>query len=254
MKKLFGCMMIVSFVLGLAVVSRADWIDEKREKLTRELVELERLEAKADARQKAVMRKKIAVMKARIAKFNSEYPAAAAAPARPMAPAAAVPPSAAPKAIKVEAVKEKRAIAQAKRRGMEIGVSAGLIASMPGAFLEMQNNFPFGELKYGVGYAQGDDSEGTTRKHALVFLSMARRFTPANFQGVRPYWAIGLNYNAYTSGQKSGSLGYQANLGFESDLSPTSAVYLDLGYGVVRTGFSPDFNGVNAQIGYRAIL
>lgn len=158
------------------------------------------------------------------------------------------------KPIKVEAVKERRELALKKSRGMEVALSAGLIASIPGVKLELQSNFPYGELKYGAAYAQGEDSNNVNRKHALVFLDVSRRFAPAVYQGIRPYWSVGINYDAYTSGRVSGALGWQCALGMEGDITASSFYFLDLGYGVINTGFSPIYNGLTAQLGYRALL
>jgi hypothetical protein len=40
-------------------------------------------------------------------------------------------------------------------------------------------------------------------------------------------------------------------VGLDSRISKKEVLYVELGYGYLRTGFSPTYRGLNATIGYR---
>jgi len=145
--------------------------------------------------------------------------------------------------------------ARAKMRLTQIGISGGYIAGIPGAIVDIRFHNPFAMLRtstrIGAAYAQGEDTAGTTRKHALLVLDGIYRLNPPHTQGLRSYVGVGLNYDAYTTGQTSGGLGYQAYYGIEGGRFGGGQTFFEVGYGKIRTGFSPEYTGATAQAGYR---
>lgn len=152
----------------------------------------------------------------------------------------------------------ERKIMVRKEPRMEFGISAGLLAGISGVLAEIRWNEPFDlpriGLKYGAAYAQGEDINGTTRKHALLFLDAQISLAPRWSGSFRPYLGAGLNYDAYTTGRKSGGSAAQYYLGLEADLNPGSALYLELGCGGIKADFFPDYEGTQALLGYRSGL
>jgi len=143
----------------------------------------------------------------------------------------------------------------AKHRGPQFGISAGYIAGIPGIQAEVRYHNPFDllrtSIRIGGAYAQGNDTNQTMRKHALIVLDWIYRLNPPHAQGIRSYFGLGLNYNAYTTGQVSGSSGYQAYYGVEGGSRRGGQTYFEVGYGSIRTGFSPDYTSVTALLGYK---
>ena len=97
---------------------------------------------------------------------------------------------------------------------------------------------------------QGEDSDKITRKHALLVIDGIYRLNPPATRGIRSYIGLGINYDVYTTGQKSGSFGGQAYYGMEGNFGP-GQLFAEFGYGTIRTGFSPDYAGLGAVLGYR---
>jgi hypothetical protein len=129
----------------------------------------------------------------------------------------------------------------------EFGISLGLLAGIPGGSVE----FKWNQLKTGVMYAQGKDLDGNERKNALVFVDGIYRFSSPVKRDNGVYLGGGLNCLVYTTGQVQGGVGAEIYLGIDSIIGKTESVYVELGYGVIRTGFSPTINGLNAVLGYR---
>ena len=88
------------------------------------------------------------------------------------------------------------------------------------------------------------------RKHALVVLDGIYRLNPHWTRGIKSYVGLGLNYDVYTTGQKSGDLGYQAFYGVEGTMG-FGQMFAEIGYGKIRTGFSPDYSGIGVLVGYK---
>ncbi|MFC1637484.1 hypothetical protein ACFL1W_00535 [Candidatus Margulisiibacteriota bacterium] len=160
-----------------------------------------------------------------------------------------------PPKVMAPATKAKaRPKAQApKMRRKQLGISAGYIASIPGVLAEVRAHNPFEllrtSIRFGVGYAQGEDSNGTVRKHALIVLDGIYRLNPPQAQGIRSYFGAGINYDVYTTGQVSGALGGQVFYGIEGGRG--RQMFFEVGYGTIRTGFSPDYSGLTALVGYK---
>ena len=131
----------------------------------------------------------------------------------------------------------------------QIGLAGGLFAATPALLGEIRFFDPFDlistSLRLGGMYAQG-----SSRKHALVFIDWIYRLNPPGTPGINSYVGLGANYNVYTTGRVSGAAGYQAFYGVEGD-SGSGRLYLEAGYGTLRTGFSPDSQGYNVMLGFR---
>ncbi|MBU0672921.1 MAG: hypothetical protein KJ732_07845 [Candidatus Margulisbacteria bacterium] len=142
-----------------------------------------------------------------------------------------------------------------RQRSPQVGVSAGYLAGIPGAVAEVRFHDPFDmvrtSIRFGAGYAQGDDTAGTLRKHALVIVDGIYRLNPPQAEGLRSYIGLGLNYNVYTTGRVSGAAGYQAFYGIEGGRPDGGQMFFEVGYGSIQTGFSPDYTGLTAQVGYK---
>ncbi|MDD4178970.1 MAG: hypothetical protein PHH14_02860 [Candidatus Margulisbacteria bacterium] len=132
--------------------------------------------------------------------------------------------------------------------GQIIGFSAGLFGGIPSVAAEIwfPNILDTAKLnlRSGVRYAQGEE-----RKNALVFLDGIYFFYDRT--RVRAYLGGGLNCLAYTTGKTSGSVGGELYLGMEAGSWHSGSFYLEAGYAVIRTGFSPSIKGLNLNIGYK---
>ncbi|MDI6731775.1 MAG: hypothetical protein QME05_04270 [Candidatus Margulisbacteria bacterium] len=136
----------------------------------------------------------------------------------------------------------------------QFGVSVGHLAGLTGAVGEIRFHNPLEfkstSLRLGAGYVQGNDSAGTARKHALVILDGIYRMTEPDAEGLRSYFGAGVNYDAYTSGRVSGTFGGEVFYGVEANAGG-GQMYGEIGYGLIRTGFSPNQQGLNLQVGYK---
>jgi hypothetical protein len=136
----------------------------------------------------------------------------------------------------------------------QYGLAVGYLGSIPGAILEMRYFEPFDlpstSLRVGVAYAKGEDSNKDIRQHALVVLDGIYRLNPPWTPGIRSYFGAGLNYDLYTTGQKMGTVGGEIFYGGEIGTGDGD-LYLEIGYGMVRTGFSPSYKGLTTVLGYR---
>jgi hypothetical protein len=142
-----------------------------------------------------------------------------------------------------------------KPRSPQVGLSIGYVGGIPGALGELRFFEPLDlmatSLRLGAAYAQGEDSDKVMRKHALIVLDGIYRLTPHHTRGIRSYIGLGLNYDAYTTGQKSGALGGHAFYGVEGGRHWGGQLFFEIGYGTIRTGFSPDYTGLTALLGYK---
>ena len=119
---------------------------------------------------------------------------------------------------------------------LEAGLSLGFFANIPavGAELRWHNLMEMERVsaKTGVIYAQGEDANKTNRRHVLLFLDGIYRLDSMAMRG-------------------AGTWAGQVYVGLDSRISKREALYVELGYGYLRTGFSPTYRGLNASIGYR---
>lgn len=89
-----------------------------------------------------------------------------------------------------------------------------------------------------------------SRRYVPVCLDMIYNFPPDWFSGVENYLGFGLNYVALTTGRVSGSAGGQLLYGIESE-GFDGRVFGEIGYGILRTGFSASQKGLTIMAGYR---
>jgi len=141
------------------------------------------------------------------------------------------------------------------RKVSQIGIAGGYFGGIPAVVGEVRWFEPWGlsstSLRLGAAYAQGNDPNSITRKHALVMVDGIYHLNPVNTPGVNPYLGAGVNYDAYTTGRVSGSIGGEVYFGLEAGTLDSGQVFLELGYGKIRTGFGPSTSGVNLTAGFR---
>lgn len=139
---------------------------------------------------------------------------------------------------------------------LELGISLGLIANIPGGYAELRWNRPLDldpvGIKTGVAYADGKDANGVERRHALIFADGVWHLNPPGTDGVGTYIGGGLNYLVLTSGHISGAVAGEAYFGLESRMGKTEFLYAEFGFGAIRTGVSPSYKGLNATVGYQS--
>jgi hypothetical protein len=137
--------------------------------------------------------------------------------------------------------------------GQVVGLSAGYFGGIPSMAAEIWFRDIFDtaklNLRTGARYAQGADADNVTRKNALVFLDGI--FFLHDETNLKTYLGGGLNFLAYTTGQKSGSVGGELYLGLEAGSWHSGSFYVEAGYGDIRTGFSPSLKGLTVAIGYK---
>ena len=141
----------------------------------------------------------------------------------------------------------KRVVKQFKK-DTDFGIMAGVFAGLPALTGEIRFHkfldIDAAAAKLGVRYAQGDDSNKTMRKYALVFADGAMDLNAG--PGPILYAAGGVNYLAYTTGKKQGSVGGEAYLGVRD-----GGLYAEAGYGAIRTGFDPTVKGLILSAGFK---
>jgi hypothetical protein len=101
-------------------------------------------------------------------------------------------------------------------------------------------------LRLSGGFAQSGD---TSRRYAPIMADAVLNFPAGWITGVENYLGAGLNYVVLTSGMQSGTIGGQVFYGVESD-GFLGKLYGELGFGILRTGFSPSHKGVTVMMGY----
>lgn len=135
----------------------------------------------------------------------------------------------------------------------EIGAQAGFYSGSTSALGELRFKLPyiFGPatttLRLAGGLAQSRD---TSRRYAPVMLDGIFNFPAGWFSGVENYVGAGLNYVVLTSGMKPGTIGGQVFYGVESN-GFLGKLYGEMGWGILRTGFSPSHRGTTITVGYR---
>ena len=143
----------------------------------------------------------------------------------------------------------------ASARPLEFGISLGLLANIPGACAELRWNQLFDNnnlsVKTGLMYADGNDANGFERKHALIFADGLWRLSQLEDNRVGIYIGGGLNYLALTTGRVSGAVAGETYVGLDSKIGRSETLYVEMGFGAIRTGFSPSYKGLNASVGYR---
>lgn len=165
-----------------------------------------------------------------------------------------------PKTVVVPAkgVGVKKAAPKGPRSYNEVELGLGYMAAIPAISGAIRFNNPMGmfssALKVGVAYAVGEDSASTSRKHALIFVDGIYNMAPLFGPGIKPYVGIGLNLDAYTTGRKTGAVAGQTYFGLQGRMSKDNSAYLEVGYGYIRTGFSPQYSGLHTIVGVKTVI
>ena len=156
-------------------------------------------------------------------------------------------------AEEIEEIPDQPEVYDQKRFRFKIGGTAGLFSASTGAFGEIRFSLPyiFGPATTSVrlagGLAQSDD---TSRRYAPIMLDWIFNLPAGWFTGVENYAGMGLNYVVITSGRVPGSIGGQFFYGVQSR-GFGGKLFGEMGYGVLRTGFTPDHKGTTVLFGYR---
>lgn len=251
MKKLIATLVMVTLILSLvgAAVAQARTRAQERAAVRSYINKLERKLRNAKKRER--IRKIEKMIKAERRRLQRLEGGIGEGPGKPIKP---VPGDRPVKPIKPIGKKPmpKKELARTELEG-----SVGLVGGMTGVLGGIRFHNPFDlistSLRVAAIYAQGNDTDSTMRKHAIIAIDAMYRLNPPRTRGFRSYIGLGANYDVYTTGRVSGTLGGQAFYGIEGDAGG-GVMYLELGYGLVRTGFSPNYSGINALIGYRVGL
>ncbi|MFH1826121.1 MAG: hypothetical protein ABH823_02370 [bacterium] len=139
------------------------------------------------------------------------------------------------------------------KRKYELGVTYGVLAGA--SCLNAEIRFPLASrfgfattaLRQAVGYAQSRD---TGARYVPLQVDLVLNYPPGVFSGVANYIGFGVNYVVVTTGRVSGALGGEAFYGVESE-GFGGKLFGELGYSILRTGFSPAHYGVTVLVGYR---
>jgi hypothetical protein len=135
----------------------------------------------------------------------------------------------------------------------EIGGVAGLFAAATGLSGEVRFPLPYilgpatSSLRISGGLMQSED---TSRRYAPVQIDGILNFPAGWFTGVENYLGAGLNYVVLTTGRKPGTIGGEIFYGVSSE-GFGGKVFGEMGWGILRTGFSPSHKGTIVLIGYR---
>ena len=93
-------------------------------------------------------------------------------------------------------------------------------------------------------------TENADRRYAFAACDGILNFPAGWLTGVENYLGAGLNYTGLTSGPRSGTFGGQLFYGIESE-GFGGRIFGEMGWAILRTGFSPSCRGVSVLIGYR---
>jgi hypothetical protein len=136
----------------------------------------------------------------------------------------------------------------------QFGGMGGVLAGTTGIFADMR--FPLSyvygpattSLRLAGGYAQSEDSG---RRYVPLLIDGVLNFPPGHFTGVENYIGAGLNYVLITTGRTPGTIGGEVFYGVDGD-GFGGKIFAELGYGILRTGFSPSHRGLSVLVGYRS--
>ena len=138
-----------------------------------------------------------------------------------------------------------------------IGISGGMIAGVPAVIGEIRIKRPFElraiTLKIDLGYASGKDANSIQRQHFPLIINGIYHLTPPGTPGVNSYLGLGLNLDLWTTDgttSKMGSMGADIFFGLERNAG-AGKMFLEAGYDLLKTGFSPDHQGLGFSVGYR---
>jgi len=112
-------------------------------------------------------------------------------------------------------------------------------------------NYVFGAATSGLRLTSGlVQSKDLDRRYLPLNFDLIFKFPPGVFTGLDNYLGAGLNYVLRTTGGSAGTFGGQVFYGVESE-GFGGVVFGEIGYGILRTGFSPSHRGTTVLVGYR---
>lgn len=138
----------------------------------------------------------------------------------------------------------------------EVGATYGFFAGMTSLLAEVRVPLRMivgpttVNLRLVTGLTQGRDDG---RRFFPVNFDLIFNFPPGWFTGVENYLGCGLNSTALTTGLKSETLGGELCYGVESE-GFGGTVFGELGFAIIRTGFTPSYKGMSVLLGYRLTL
>ncbi len=150
-----------------------------------------------------------------------------------------------------EVKKEEPSVGQ--KLPFEIGGNFGALAGATCVNAEARFDLPYvlkaanSSSRISLGYAFGQDD---ARKYVPFCADIMLNLPPGKITGMDNYLGVGLNYVVITSGRVAGTIGGQMFYGVEAE-GFGGKLFGELGYGILRTGFSSSHKGVTLLIGFR---
>lgn len=105
-------------------------------------------------------------------------------------------------------------------------------------------------VRLASGLVQSQDPD---RRFIPLDLDLIFNFPPGLLTGVENYLGAGLNYVVLTTGRTQGAVGGEVFYGVQSE-GFGGVVFGEMGYAILRTGFSPSQRGISVLFGYRQLL
>jgi len=261
MKKLLLCLMVVLFFLSPIFADQQE-TRAKIAKIRKEIVRLEgKLKDVAGIAQRKKIQETIFGHHARIRKLEEAlvYQQIAVPP-----PAAPILPAPLPEPVLEKAdfsrererppvVPKPQQPQRESRFKFELGATAGVFASTTAVNLEMRLPLVWivGPAKTSLrGSGSFSQTENADRRYAFTACDGILNFPAGWLTGVENYFGAGLNYTNLTTGQRSGALGGQLFYGIESE-GFGGRIFGEVGWAILRTGFSSSNRGVSVLLGYR---
>lgn len=155
--------------------------------------------------------------------------------------------------VVVEQIPTKEAVVKEPWIKFEIGGMGGVFAAATGIFGEIRLPMALvygpatSSLRLAGSYAQ---SENTARRYATLHADGIFNFPPGVITGVENYLGAGLNYVVLTTGRTAGTVGGELFYGIDGK-GFGGKLFAELGYAILRTGFSPSHKGATVLVGYR---
>lgn len=142
-------------------------------------------------------------------------------------------------------------------RHLRIGAGArlGLFGDTTGVLAEV--DFParliIGPATTAIRFSCGlTQNQEMTRRFVPVCFDLLLNFPAGYITGVENYIGAGLNYLALTTGRTQGTIGGEVFYGVESE-GFGGDVFGEIGYSLMRTGFSNSEKGLTVMVGYKGI-
>ena len=237
-------LILACLILSASVVLAQEPTGTLQEKLQWLQQEVTRLEAKSKTKLsekiKVMMEEKLSLYTSRIKELEQELEAV----------------SEYPSAEVVTAEAEVQSAPRKVRFSCEMGVVAGMLEG--GSYYLLETRFP---LKYIIGPAKTSfrlstglaQSKSADKKYIPLGADLILNYPPGVFTGLDNYLGVGLNYVVLTSGRKSGTVGGQVSYGVQAE-GFKGLIFGEVGYGILRSDFIPNNQGLIVMVGYRSKL